>query len=330
VDSKKPEISVVLPTYNGSKFLDEAIRSVLGQTFTDFELIVVDDGSTDPEVRTICERYTDSTVYIYQENGGPSKARNTGLLQAEGGYICFLDQDDAWKPEKLELQLDFFKSIPSEKNAGLVFTWLTVIDESGNDIGVTKGHVEGNVFYDLFYRCIVFTPSSIMVKREVFDRVGSFDESLSYSSREDWDLYFRIAKHYTVYSLDVPLVNYRRHSSNATRRENIKKLESSDFKVLNKVFQSEKNDKRVTCMYDDVMAYHYLNYSAGYFIDQDMAGCRERYKKALLHKSRGVSFLFKLMYIASFFPKTARKTIVAFYRFLGARVFKTPWTKMSG
>ena len=122
VDKARPEISVILPTYNGTKFLNEAIKSVLGQTFTDFELIVVDDGSTDPEVKKICERYGGEITYTYRENGGPSRARNTGIARARGDYICFLDQDDTWKPEKLALQLDFFKSIPDEKNAGLVFT----------------------------------------------------------------------------------------------------------------------------------------------------------------------------------------------------------------
>ena len=132
---KKVEISVILTTYNGSRFLEEAIMSVLNQTFADYELLVVDDGSTDSDTKAICDRYKDQLTYIFRENGGLAAARNTGIANAKGKYICFLDDDDIWMPQKLQKQVDYFKELPFSENVGLVFTWSIIIEEKGRERG---------------------------------------------------------------------------------------------------------------------------------------------------------------------------------------------------
>ena len=97
----KPKVSVVIPTYNSSQFIVETLESVFAQTYKDYEIIVVDDGSTD-NTKEVLQPYTSRIKYIYKENGGPASARNVGIKSAQGEYIAFLDSDDRWLPEKLE------------------------------------------------------------------------------------------------------------------------------------------------------------------------------------------------------------------------------------
>lgn len=306
------EVSVVLPTYNGSKFLDEAISSVFKQTYSDYELVVVDDGSTDPNVKAICNRYKNKLTYIFQENRGLPAARNTGIVNSRGTYICFIDDDDIWMPEKLELQINFYKGLPSSKKVGLVFTWSVIIDETGKAIGYKKIHVEGNIFYDLFHQCLVYAPSSVMIRRDVFEIVGLFDEF--FRMRQDWEIYFRIAKVFNIYSLDSLLVKYRMHSSKLSNRANMEKLEFYELKVLEKVFHNEKDNVKVCQMQNDVMAKQYLRYAAGYFLDHDIKNCHARYRRALKYEKKSVGILFRLMYITSFSPRFIRNILIWLFK----------------
>ncbi len=204
---RKPVVSVVLATYNGSQFLEQAIQSVLGQTFPDYELIVVDDGSSDPGVKAICAKYAGQMRYVYQENRGLAAARNTGIRHAQGEFICFLDDDDAWKPEKLARQLAFMRSFRPEDNVAMVSTWLELIDPAGMVIGKQGHDLRGDAYQELFFRTPVDAPSSVMIRRDAFDRVGLHDESLWYA--QDRDMWLRIARHFEIRSLNEHLVSYR-------------------------------------------------------------------------------------------------------------------------
>ncbi len=106
-----PVVSVIIPTYNRADMLDEALRSVFAQTYKDFEVIVVDDGSTD-HTRSVVDKYPHRVRYVHQENQGHALAKNTGIAAADGGYIAFLDDDDTWLPRKLELQMDVLENNP--------------------------------------------------------------------------------------------------------------------------------------------------------------------------------------------------------------------------
>ena len=273
----------------------------------------MDDGSTDSEIKAICERYKDQLTYIFRENGGLAAARNTGIANAKGKYICFLDDDDIWMTQKLQRQVDCFKELPSSENVGLIFTWSIIIDEKGQEIGRGGTHVRGNIFYDLFYKCLVHAPSSVMIKREVFEKVGLHDEF--FRMRQDWELYFRISKKYNICSIDEPLIKYRRHSSNLSGRNNIEKSEFYEMKVLEKAFQSVAENKEVQKIRNDVMAKFYLKQSAAYFFDNNLENCRDRFKSALGYKANAIPLLYKLMYIGSFFPRGIRNKAIAAYRF---------------
>jgi FkbM family methyltransferase len=203
-----PLVSVVLITFNYARFLPEAIESVLRQTFKDWELIIVDDGSTDNTTAVIAPYLQDHRVhYIRQNNGGQSKARNAGIRATRGEFIALLDADDHWKPDKLEKQLDKF----SDDSIGVVFSGSRVFDEHG----IQKNyHVDESFCVDTLRKLttiLPFCPSSVVVRKRCFDVCGLFDESLQ--KVEDREMWIRLAKRYRFACAPGYLVNYRVHGS---------------------------------------------------------------------------------------------------------------------
>jgi glycosyltransferase involved in cell wall biosynthesis len=212
-DTTAPEVSVVIPAYNSAQYLGEAVQSIFDQTFDNYEIIVVDDGSTD-NTRELVESYGGRIRYVRQENGGASKARNRGIAEARGTYIAFLDADDCWEPEKLEKQINILESNP---NLGMVFTDAVGFDENGPlpRMGRKKSLLlDGDVACNIFMYSGVGTPS-VMVPKKVFDKVGVFDEQLFLA--EDDNMWIRIAAEYPVELIDEPLVKVRDHANRTTR-----------------------------------------------------------------------------------------------------------------
>ena len=198
-------ISVIIPTYNSGIFIGEAIHSVLCQTCTDYEIIVIDDGSTD-NTREIIEKNFPQVRYFYIPNQGVSRARNYGIRMARGEFIAFLDADDLWLPEKLEKQLEVFKA---DQELMLVFTEHRVFDTNGfrkqlffKKKRLMKGDIVKNIF---FYSHV--TTSTVVVRRHVFQEVGFFEENLK--AAEDDNLWMRIALKFRIHLIDEVLVNYR-------------------------------------------------------------------------------------------------------------------------
>jgi len=193
-------VSVVIPTYNRAAFVCEAIESVLSQSFRDFELIVVDDGSTD-ETNEILTRYRDGISVVTTQNQGPSAARNRGIAAARGDWLAFLDSDDLWKPGKLVRQTAYITQNPDTAVCQTEEIWI----RNGVRVNPMKKHrkYSGWIFDKCLPLCIV-SPSAVMMHREVFDRVGLFDESLP--ACEDYDLWLRIAARYEIRLIQEPLV----------------------------------------------------------------------------------------------------------------------------
>ncbi len=189
---KNDFISVVIPTYNRASFFKEAIDSVLSQTFRDFELIVVDDGSTD-ETPELLLSYGNKIKVIKKANKGPSAARNRGIKTAKGEWIAFLDSDDVWKPDKLEKQVQFIKDNPDIKICQTEEIWI----RNGKRVNPRKKHEmhSGWIYEQCLPLCIV-SPSSVMIHRDVFEKVGFFDETMP--ACEDYDLWLRIAPYYPI------------------------------------------------------------------------------------------------------------------------------------
>ena len=167
-----PKVSIIIPTYNRVDLLPRAINSVLNQTFQDFELIVVDDGSTDNTKQVVEEfQKKDKRIkYIWQENSGaPAKPRNTGIKNSQGEYIALLDHDDEWLPEKLEKQLEIFEK-NRQTNLGFVGCNALIVKE--DKIQEYKTPKYKNILLEILERNFIWSCSSVMIKKSVLDKVG--------------------------------------------------------------------------------------------------------------------------------------------------------------
>jgi len=195
-----PAVSIVVPTYNRAERLGETLRSVFNQTCQDFELIVVDDGSTD-DTQKVVNSFPRVQYISKQENHGVSRARNEGLVLAKGRYICFLDSDDLWDEKKLQIQVQWMGDNP---NCQVCYTdeiWI----RKGVRVNQMNKHrkYSGDIFRHCLPLCIV-SPSSAMLRAELFDEIGNFDESLP--ACEDYDLWLRIAEKYPFHFIEEPLI----------------------------------------------------------------------------------------------------------------------------
>ena len=209
-----PTVSVVIPAYNAERFIGEAINSVLEQTYRDFEVIVVDDGSAD-ETAEVVKAY-DEVRYLYKENGGTASARNRGIEASCGRYVAFLDADNLWEPAKLEAQMALFERRPS-----LVWSYTDslLVDERKEQPVYRKSQLVGRPEGDVLERLIhgnFMPPSTVVVAREVLEEMGGFDESHLHRISEGWELWTRIAARYPVGYVHRPLVKTRQHACRKT------------------------------------------------------------------------------------------------------------------
>ncbi|WP_035257699.1 glycosyltransferase family 2 protein [Desulfatirhabdium butyrativorans] len=205
-----PKVSVIIPTYNRNRFLRRAIESVLQQRYADFELIVVDDASSEP-VQDIVRCFDDPRIRLirHETNKGEAEARNTGILNASGEYIAFLDDDDEWLADKLALQVEKLETCPPK--VGGIYTGYIVIDfSSGRELFTRIPFRKGDIYRDLLRRNVIAAPSTVLLRRVCFETAGLFDGSVYYGV--DHDLFLRIAKHFHYDYLDVPLVKYHIHN----------------------------------------------------------------------------------------------------------------------
>lgn len=227
-----PKVSVVIPAYNAMTYLPDTLNSVLQQTFSDFEVLIIDDGSTDHIQAWVAQNITDPRVrLIAQANQGLSAARNTGIANAQGEYVAFLDADDLWEPTKLEVQVRY---LDNNSAVGLVYNWIAVIDAQGKPTGkVWRGDIEGDVLEEVLQRNIIDCPS-VLVRRKCFEEVGVFDRTLR--SVEDWDMWIRIATRYNFGVTREALVYYRQHTSNMSK--NWRVMEQAFHQVIEKSFES--------------------------------------------------------------------------------------------
>ena len=198
-----PLVSVVIPTYNRWPMIDEAVQSVLAQTFKAFELIVVDDGSVDPTVASLNRQ--DSRLHVVsQPRAGVAAARNAGVTMSRGKYIAFLDSDDLWSPGKLAVQTNFMERNAEVRICQTEEIWI----RNGIRVNPKLKHRKpsGDIFRRSLELCLV-SPSAVMMTKDLFDWAGRFDEALPVC--EDYDLWLRIAVCHPVYLIDRPLVTKR-------------------------------------------------------------------------------------------------------------------------
>lgn len=213
-----PKISVIIPTYNSNLFLKRAIDSVLNQTFKDWELLIINDCSTDKTVKLVNEFIKqDKRIRLFKtsiNSGSPAVPKNIGIENAKGEYVAFLDHDDEWMPEKLEKQLKVFKESKSKK-LGLVSCFLKIKDhDTYKIVGKRDSLYKENVLENLIKSNFIITSSCVMTKLSILREVGNFDINFKFS--DDWDMWVRISM--AGYDFDyVPeyLLNYFVHDNNA-------------------------------------------------------------------------------------------------------------------
>ncbi|MEM9924523.1 MAG: glycosyltransferase [Cyanobacteria bacterium P01_D01_bin.50] len=221
--------SIIIPAYNAIKYLPETLESVLKQTFSNFEVLIINDGSSDNIIEWVADIIDPRVKLISQDNQGVSAARNAGIDKSKGEYIAFLDADDLWEPTKLEKQLQCLKKNPS---LGLIHTAMMLIDEKGKSLGRTFiSNVEGDALKALLEENTIVT-SSVIVRRNCLETVGKFDRNLH--SSEDWELWVRIASLYPFALIKEPLVFHRQHPHNTTK--NWQMLEQ-DLHTIEQVFR---------------------------------------------------------------------------------------------
>jgi glycosyltransferase involved in cell wall biosynthesis len=265
----KELVSVIIPAFKSESTIASTIESVLSQTYKYFELIVVDDGSPD-NTAGVVDKYRDRLTYIRQANGGVSRARNTGIEASNGTYIAFLDSDDIWKENKLEVQMMFFQKHPEVdliasgfrhrksnhnidnmdyKNSFNIFKEYgfkldDIFDKKSSLFQNNNQYIFywGDIYPSLFLGNFIL-PSSVLVKKEALKEVGLFDER--YRIAEDTELFLRFSQKYTIGFIDNPLLYYTlSESGNLTGKHNIEQLIKNGIKIqIDSIINSRKHYK---------------------------------------------------------------------------------------
>jgi glycosyltransferase involved in cell wall biosynthesis len=233
-----PKVSVIIPTYNCARYLPEAIDSALAQTYRDFEIIVVDDGSTD-NTQEVLARYGDQIRVIRQSNQGRGAARNTGILAARGEYIAFLDADDLWVPQKLERQVPLFDERPE-----IGWACSDAVNFTGSELSLQsrfqtlglRPFPEARVLNVLVPACAIYS-ITVVVRASCFAESGLFDVSLPVA--QDYDMWLRLATRFPIGCVNEVLALHRRHPAQVTSGRNAVLFDYHVWRVFRKFLQSE-------------------------------------------------------------------------------------------
>ncbi|MGR3294293.1 MAG: glycosyltransferase family 2 protein [Candidatus Scalindua sp.] len=222
------KISVVIPLYNAEKYIGDTLESVLAQTYNVFEIIVVNDGSTDSSLDVV-KKYSDVTV-ISQENQGEAGARNKGVVLSKGDFIAFMDHDDLWVPDKLKIQMEYFENNPQ---VGLVYSQYTSFRDGKILRTRPQNGYSGWIFTKLLYKSII-QASTVIVKRECLDVVGPYDEAFAFA--DEYDMFLRVSKKFQCGFVDKGLTRYRVHDTNSSK--NVFLFDKENLGVYKKIYDN--------------------------------------------------------------------------------------------
>lgn len=224
-------ISVIIPAYNCEKTILETINSVLQQTYSNFELIIINDGSQDSTLE-IVNKIQDSRLRVFSfDNAGGNVSRNRGLHLAQGEFISFLDADDIWTSDKLDSQL---KALEKNTNAHVAYSWTDYIDEAGNFLlSGARITASGDVYEKLLINNFLENGSNPLIRKEALMRLGGFDEVLQ--AAQDWDMWLRLAAKYLFVAVPVVQILYRVSSNSLS--SNLKRQEKYCLQVLDNAYQ---------------------------------------------------------------------------------------------
>lgn len=268
-----PRVSVIIPTYNREAFIGEAIKSVLDQSYKDFEVIVVDDGSTDRTSLEV-EKFGSKVKYIHQPNSERAVARNKGVENSSGELIAFLDSDDVWAPAKLEEQI---KILDNDSEIIMTYGQSLRIDQKSNKIKPAKRQLEGysgNVFESLLMRNFVGSPTPL-VRREQFTETRGFETK--YIPYEDWELWLRLSLKGKFHFIEKPLAFYRVHPGQSLKSATAQRIEKVTTELL-------ENSFKLTAVNDSVkseaLGLANLRFCYWYLVADDVNKAKEKIQEA--------------------------------------------------
>ncbi|MEH2437731.1 MAG: glycosyltransferase [Nostoc sp.] len=226
-----PKISVIIPAYNSEKTIIYTVKSVLNQTFTDLELIVINDGSRDSTLEIVTQ-IKDSRIKVFSyPNAGGNVSRNRGLHLAVGEFVSFLDADDLWTPDKLHSQL---KALQENITAKVAYSWTDYIDENGKfTLSGKRINLNGNVHENLLLNNFLENGSNPLICRKSLIQLGSFDESLS--AAQDWDMWLRLASKFDFVCVPSVQILYRISANSVS--SNLVRQEKSCLQVLKRAYK---------------------------------------------------------------------------------------------
>ncbi|HBR15679.1 MAG TPA: hypothetical protein DD723_09130 [Candidatus Omnitrophica bacterium] len=291
----KPIVSVIIPSYNCAKYLPEALDSVVAQTYQDYEVIIINNGSSDNTeqiVQSYIQRFGPRFRYIYQENSGVSCARNAGIQTAQGKYLAMLDADDKWYPHRLA---EGIKVIESAEDIGLVHARSMRITETGEQIGSVQRdtrYLTGWIFEHVFLRRANISCPTVLLKKECCDKVDLFDEHLSMLGSEDRELWMRIAQKYRIVFIDDILSYYRVRKGSMSR--NNQRMLKAQLYVVDKYCPENGLNQRLR---HQALAQIYRNAGDDFLLDKDFRQASEFYKKSLSFNP--LSFWTRVNYMKS-------------------------------
>lgn len=232
-------VSIIIPTYNRADLIVKTIETVIKQTYHNFEIIVVDDGSTD-NTEDVISKINDNRIrYIYQKNAGPSAARNNGIRNVRGEWIAFLDSDDLWMPEKLERQV---KAITENPDVGIISCWFINVLSDGTESCpetrpiINEEYVKAILLFPDYISSLPNT-SAMLVKKQCFEEIGLFDETMI--SKEDCEIWCKIAINYGFYCINEILYYYKRQEDNLSKITDINKVLYGDIRFLDSIFENK-------------------------------------------------------------------------------------------
>lgn len=296
----EPLVSVILPTYNRAEMMIKAARSVLSQTYTNIELVIVDDHSTD-DTETLAKSIDDKRVrYLRNEtNMGANHTRNRGILNSHGEFLALVDDDDLWLPEKIKRQIELFQSSP--ENVGLVYCGFRVQTGNGHVLMDVKPEHRGSVHDILLRKNILGSPTPV-IRRTAFLSAGMFDESMN--NCQDWDLWIRISKSHNFDYVDEILAMFTVHGS--------QKSQSIENKIRARLRLIEKNAEELECR-KETYAFHLKDLARLSSISGQRDNTNKFLKRSLtINKQIGTLLEFGLATIA---PWIYNRLIIKLYSY---------------
>ncbi|AFZ29987.1 glycosyl transferase family 2 [Gloeocapsa sp. PCC 7428] len=306
-----PKLSVIIPVYNGEKTILKTVESVQQQTFFNFELIVINDGSTDSTLELLAHLREPRMKVLSYENGGLPVARNRGIANATGEFITFIDADDLWTPNKLELQLAVLQQHP---DADAVYSWTLYLNEEGTAFHQGEQlHFQGNVLPQLLLSNFIASGSNIMIRKQAIASVGYFDPTLR--SCEDWDYWLRLAAHCAFVVVPKYQIIYRQSTTAMSSKVEVMEkhlliVHERGFRLASSELQFLKNQSLANIY--EFLAHLCLNYISG------TNGAKQAYQKlrqaivlqpSLLLTKKTQVLLIKIGLLLLFSPKFSERIL---------------------